>query len=129
MITSVILGAALSSGLVFECNADTANLTVFAPSQEATAGYRGNVLTLYEVSGDGEIVPANKRIQQVIDILPDSLLVQMMAPDFNVELEITEYNAAAATSMIRITGALPEGQSETINGTCTVTQREEADAP
>jgi hypothetical protein len=116
------------SGLMFECRADTASINVFAPAEEVTAAYQGNVLTLYDVTGDGEVIAPQMRVRQVFDSLPESLYIKLTSPEFDVELEITDYVAEAATSAIGITGTTKKGEPQTITGNCTVTKREEAPA-
>ena len=119
---------AAMSGLMFECRADTAWINVIAPAEDVTADYRGNVLTLYRVSGDGELIAPQMRVRQVFDSLPDSLYIKLTSPEFDVELDITDYAAEAGTSAIGITGTPKTGEPQTINGNCTVTKREEAPA-
>ncbi|MDP5104278.1 MAG: hypothetical protein NWP98_10170 [Erythrobacter sp.] len=127
-MSALLALTAAMNGLVFECRADTAYLTVFAPSEATTASYGGNVLTLYKVTGDGEIIAPQMRVRQVFDGLPDSLYIKLTSPEFDVELDITDYVAEAATSAISITGTPKTGEPQTITGTCTVTKREEAPA-
>jgi hypothetical protein len=126
---SVLLATSLAmSGLTFDCRAETAYLTVFAPSEEVTAGYRGNVLTLYKVTGDGEIIAPDKRVRQVFDSLPRSLFIELTASEFDLEIDITDYDASAKTSKISLTGKPKQGERMTITGTCQVMESEGAKA-
>lgn len=112
---------AAMSGSTFDCRASTAYLTVFAPSAEVTASHRGNVLTLYTVTGDGEILAADRKIAQVFDSLPNTLYIKLTSPEFDVELDIDEVDMTAGTSAITVKGTMPNGDTMEIEGTCTVT--------
>ncbi|KPF65265.1 hypothetical protein [Porphyrobacter sp. AAP60] len=127
-MSALLALTAAMGGLMFECRADTASIEVFAPAEEVTAEYQGNVLTLYSVTGDGEVIAPQMRVRQVFDSLPESLYIKLTSPEFDVELEITDYVAEAATSAIGITGKPKTGEPQTITGNCTVTKREEAPA-
>ena len=78
---SMILALAALAGTTFQCSADTATFTIFAPDEEQTANVMGNVLTLYSVTGDGEIVPSSARISQVFDDMPNSLYIEMKSDE------------------------------------------------
>lgn len=112
---------AAMSGTTFECRTSTAYLTIFAPSEEVTANHRGNVLTLYTVTGDGEILAADRKIAQVFDSLPSTLYIKLTAPEFDVELDIDDVDMDAGTSVITVTGTMPDSETMEIKGTCTVT--------
>ncbi len=111
---------AAMSGTTFDCRAEAAYLTVFAPSEEATAAHRGNVLTLYKVTGDGEVLAKDRKIAQVFDSLPTNLYIKLTAPEFNVDLDIRDVDTDAGTSAIAIKGMTPDGETMEIKGTCTV---------
>ena len=117
-MSALLLMAAGMAGTTLTCTADTAYLTIFAPSEEVTANHQGNVLTLYEVTGDGEILAADRRIAQVFDSMPDGLYIKLTASEFDVELTISDVDEDAQTSAISITGTMPDGETMTIEGTC-----------
>ncbi|MDN3645320.1 hypothetical protein QWY75_03745 [Pontixanthobacter aestiaquae] len=119
---------AAMAGTTFDCRADTAYLTIFAPSEEVTAAHRGNVLTLYKVTGDGEVLAADRKIAQVFDGLPTSLYIKLTATDFDVELDISDVDLEAGTSAIAIKGTMPDGETMEVKGTCTVATASESEA-
>ena len=120
---SMILALAALAGTTFQCSADTATFTIFAPDEEQTANVMGNVLTLYSVTGDGEIVPSSARISQVFDDMPNSLYIEMKSDEATIEFEISEVDMA-------VTGTLPSGEVMAVPGSCTIgtIAREETDA-
>ena len=127
---SMILALAALAGTTFQCSADTATFTIFAPDEEQTANVMGNVLTLYSVTGDGEIVPSSARISQVFDDMPNSLYIEMKSDEATIEFEISEVDMAAATARAAVTGTLPSGEGMAVPGSCTIgtIAREETDA-
>ncbi len=127
---SMILALAALAGTTFQCSADTATFTIFAPDEEQTANVMGNVLTLYSVTGDGEIVPSSARIYQVFDDMPNSLYIEMKSDEATIEFEISEVDMAAATARAAVTGTLPSGGVMAVPGSCTIgtIAREETDA-
>lgn len=119
MTLALALATAAMSGTSFTCTVDTAYLTIFAPSEEATASYRGNVLTLYTVSGDGELFPTKPRIRQVFDALPDSLTMALTTgDDMKLELVLSGYDVAAKTAAIKIDAQSAGESLGTLAGTC-----------
>lgn len=127
-ILLAMAATAAMSGTTFECRASTAYLTVFAPSEEVTAAHRGNVLTLYKVTGDGEVLAADRKIVQVFDSLPTSLYIKLTASEFGVELDMDDVDLGAGTSTINIRFTKPDGETMDVRGTCTVTKASGSEA-
>jgi hypothetical protein len=94
----VIIG--LLAGVMFQCAGDDLGETfeVFAPDAEATAGYRGDVRTLYAFDGAGMGVEA-PGYEQILDMLPDSLMLSWRVTNNSpVELSISDYDPAARSA-------------------------------
>jgi len=127
---SIALTLAALAGTTFQCTADTATFAVVAPDAEETAGYMGNVLTLYSVTGDGEIVPASARISQVFDDMPYSLYISMKSDEADIELEISDVDMTVGTADVAVTATLPSDEVMSVTGACTIgtIAREEKDA-
>ncbi|KPL67525.1 hypothetical protein SZ64_05025 [Erythrobacter sp. SG61-1L] len=115
---------AAMAGTAFNCTADTAYLTAFAPAEEVTADYRGNVLTLYSLDGDGEILPKPYKITEVFDDTPHGLFMEVSAAE-GLELLIDISSADPSTNMadLSITGK-QDGNTMELAGTCTITQND-----
>lgn len=126
-------GPAQAEGLAFECriagadalHVGVGDFRVFAPSEEATAGYRGNVLALYRVSGPEKSFLNPERFEQVEDYLPQSLTISWRREHNSpVTLEIADHDAAAGTARYTIhTERNPAARLHTplaITGSCTV---------
>ena len=117
-----LLTIAALAGMTFQCEADTAYLTVFAPAEEVTADYHGNVLTLYTVEGDGEILPPPFKIKQVFDSLPDELFMLVETQEFPIEITISNIDSVAQMADIGLSATSESGETQSISGTCMVTQ-------
>ncbi|WP_010413360.1 hypothetical protein [Citromicrobium sp. JLT1363] len=127
---SIALCLVALAGTTFQCSADTATFSVFAPDEAETANYMGNVLTLYSVTGDGEILSSSARISQVFDDMPNSLYIEMKSDEATIEFEISEVDMAAATARAAVTGVLPSGEVTAVPASCTISTiaREDTDA-
>lgn len=128
---SLLLATAATAamfGTTFDCRASTAYLTVFAPSEEVTQRFRGNVLTLYRVTGDGEVLAADRKIAQVFDSLPTSLYIKLTAKEYDVELDIEDVDMDAGTSAITIKFSKPDGETMDVSGTCTLAKASGSEA-
>ena len=107
------------AGTIFTCEAGTAYLSLFAPDEEVTANHRGNILTLYSIAGDGEILPQPVKIRQVFDGMPYGLGMSVTADDLKVEIEIDNVDQAAGTADLALTGVQADETME-IAGSCTL---------
>ncbi len=124
---SVLLATAAAtalSGTTFQCEVDTAYFTLFAPAEEVTANHRGNILTLYKIEGDGELLPAPVRITQIFDDLPSELYVELSAGGMMFEYTISDLDNAANTASVAITGEVAPDEKVTLTGACTYTRKD-----
>ena len=120
MMSGLLLAAALvQAGTTFTCKLDTAYLTIVAPSEEVTVAYRGNILTLYKVTGDGEIFPTPPRIRQVFDSLPDDLVINLVTDgDVSIELAVSNIDAEINAAAINLTATRKDETLATLSGLC-----------
>lgn len=123
-MSALLALTAAMAGTTFACEADTAYLTAFAPAEEVTANHRGNVLTLYSLEGDGEILPKPYKITEVFDDTPYALFIEVSAAD-GLELMIDISSADPSTKMadLSISGK-QDGKTMEIAGTCSITQND-----
>ena len=94
------------AGLMFQCSASdsTAGFELFAPDAAATAGYRGDIRSLYEYKNEGMGAEDPEGYEQVFDMLPDSLMLSWRVTNNSpVELTISDYDAVADSARFTMT--------------------------
>lgn len=100
----VLIG--LMAGTMFQCSGGEpgGNFEVFAPNAEATAGYRGDVRSLYGFDARGMGVEAPNGYEQILDMLPDALVMSWRVTNNSpVELTISDYDPVTRNATFSMT--------------------------
>lgn len=126
-MSALLALAAAMAGTAFDCEVVTRRFSLFAPAEEVTANYRGNVLTLYRLEVEEDGFGEGVKLDQVFDGLPYELFVALdNGSDAPTEITIFELDEEKGVARAQITDDIsPMGGGTTritLEGTCSFTR-------